>query len=67
MNDLTLAEIAYRAYGKRTAWKNYQGQPMPDWFELPATIQSAWRAAAWAVVAEWVARDNENTPAEREK
>lgn len=36
----------YRAYGSVTDFKNYQGNPMPEWRDLPPKIQEAWRAAA---------------------
>lgn len=41
-----LARQAYRAYGQVTGFKNYQGNPMPDFNDLGETIQRAWRAAA---------------------
>lgn len=40
-----LAARAYYAYGAVTDHKNYQGNPMPDWSDLPPKIQDAWRAA----------------------
>jgi hypothetical protein len=44
----SLARAAYLAYGEVTGGRNYQGLPMPDYDELPDTIQRAWRAAACA-------------------
>lgn len=41
-----LAKAAYQAYGETTNFKNYQGNPMPAWEDLGATIQDAWIAAA---------------------
>lgn len=41
-----LAKETYRAYGEITAFKNYQGLPMPEWDKLTTTIQQAWKAAA---------------------
>jgi hypothetical protein len=41
-----LARQAYRAYGQATGFKNYQGNPMPDFDDLGKKIQLAWRAAA---------------------
>jgi len=41
-----IAASAYRAYGKTTDFKNYQGLPMPDWSALPVVIRTAWVAAA---------------------
>jgi surface antigen len=40
------AEGMYQAYGNAADWKNYQGNPMPQWSELPPNIQTYWRAAA---------------------
>jgi hypothetical protein len=50
--DKNLGQIAYEAYGEAVGHKNYQGNPMPNWYALPAAINQAWRAAAWAVVIE---------------
>jgi hypothetical protein len=44
------APIAYRAYGSVTDFKNFRGEPMPEWEALPETIQKAWIAACGAVV-----------------
>lgn len=41
----TIAQRAYEAYGMATGGKNYQGLPMPEWQNLPETVQLAWRAA----------------------
>lgn len=46
MEPLTLAEEAYLAYGEVTDFKNFRGEPMPMFKDLPATIQKAWEAAA---------------------
>ena len=40
-----IAQGAYHAYGQVTNFKNFQGNPMPDWEQLPEKIQEAWRAA----------------------
>lgn len=47
-NQLPLARRMYEAYGASTGWKNFQGNPMPQWGELPERIQQAWMAAAEA-------------------
>ena len=44
--------IAYEAYGDVTDHKNYMGNPMPAWDDLPDQIKAAWRAAAQAVLDE---------------
>ena len=36
---------AYRAYAASTGNKNYQGNPMPAFDDLPQAIQTAWEAA----------------------
>lgn len=43
---VTLGQIAYTAYGDTVDWKNFQGNPMPSWEQLPDIIQRAWEAAA---------------------
>lgn len=40
------AKSFYHAYGASAEWKNYQGNPMPSWYELPANIQRHWFAVA---------------------
>lgn len=49
MEPLTLAEEAYLAYGAVTDFKNFRGEPMPQFKDLPETIQKAWEAAAMRV------------------
>ena len=44
--DHELARAAYRAYGKTTGFKNYQGLPMPEFDKLPPNIQTAWYNSA---------------------
>ena len=50
LNIVAVAKIAYEAYGKSVGFKNYQGNPMPLWAELPEPIQNAWVAAAKAAL-----------------
>lgn len=45
MRDDTLARGMYEAYGKSVGFKNFQGNPMPEWEALPRAIQDAWYAA----------------------
>ena len=40
-----IAVSAYRAYAASTGNKNYQGNPMPAFADLPVAIQTAWEAA----------------------
>ncbi len=46
----SMAIAAYEAYGQTTNFKNFQGNPMPLYTELPEPIKNAWRAAAMACV-----------------
>lgn len=49
-----LGQLAYSAYGDYVEWKNFAGQPMPKWEELPEKIQDAWIASS-LTLAETVA------------
>jgi hypothetical protein len=44
------AALAYAAYGKTTNFKNFQSNPMPEWIDLPESVQKAWWAATQAVM-----------------
>ncbi len=44
-NTQELARVAYEAYAADSDWKNYQGNPMPQWQDLPENIRQHWRAA----------------------
>jgi hypothetical protein len=48
-DQIVMAKLAYAAYGQTTDFKNYQGNPMPNWEDLGDTIQAAWMSAANAV------------------
>lgn len=50
MRNEHYAKVAYHAYGATTNHKNFRGEPMPAWPDLPGAIQLAWRAAAEAVI-----------------
>lgn len=41
-------EELYAIYGTVTDFKNYQGNPMPEWKDLPANIQLAWNTCGEA-------------------
>ncbi len=49
LTPVEMAQVAYRAYGEVTDFKNFRGEPMPAWDDLGDTIQRAWVAAAKAV------------------
>lgn len=51
-------QIGYNAYGNSVGWVNHTGKPMPDWEDLPFTIQRAW---AMAITAAMVAHDKERS------
>ena len=44
------AKIAYLAYGSVTDFKNFRGEPMPQYDDLPDIIKKAWEAAAQKVL-----------------
>lgn len=45
-----LARLAYAAYGSHVGWKSFQGDRMPYFEDLPATVKEAWQASAEMVV-----------------
>jgi hypothetical protein len=49
MDVIEFAKIAYAAYGRTVQQKNFRGEPMPSWEDLPVEIHRAWSAAASAV------------------
>lgn len=42
--------VAYTAYGCAVDFKNFQGDEMPLWRNLPQKIREAWEAAAEAAI-----------------
>ena len=40
-----IAASAYRAYAASTGNKNFRGEPMPEFDQLPTPIKTAWEAA----------------------
>jgi hypothetical protein len=46
---LHLGKVGYNAYGAAAEWKNFAGDPMPQWDELPEHIRWKWRTAAKAI------------------
>lgn len=57
MDKYRLGQIAYNAYGEVTNFKNFQGNPMPVFDELPEIIQTAWQKAAEKIVEITEAKD----------
>jgi hypothetical protein len=45
-SQLEIAKAAYLRYGQVTDFKNFRGDPMPNFEELNDTIKNAWIAAA---------------------
>lgn len=43
--------LYWEVYGKAVEYKNFRGEPMPEWAALPEKIQEAWRAVAKNKVA----------------
>lgn len=41
--------IAYTAYGRITDFKNFRGEPMPAFDDLPPKIREAWISAAGTI------------------
>lgn len=54
-----LAKLAYEAYATSTGGKTWDGRDMPAWEDLGRTIQTAWDAAAQAVLGA-VSGDEDN-------
>lgn len=52
-----LAQGAYAAYGQSTGGRNFRGDPMPEWDDLPEAIRTAWQAAAQNVVNTWATQE----------
>ena len=45
MSWIEVAASAYRAYSASTGNKNFRGDPMPIFEDLPEPIKTAWQAA----------------------
>ena len=61
MPDYKYAEIAYEAYRKSSGgFSLVTGDPIPEFFQLPARIKDAWFDAAAAVIAVQKSLENES-------
>ena len=49
-DELEITRLAYRAYGDVVEWRNFRGDRMPDFDDLPPRIRDAWRAATLAAI-----------------
>ena len=50
-----LARKCYQAYGRKVDFKNYQGKPMPDYYDLPHGIKEAWHAVVLFMISNMTA------------
>lgn len=58
MGNKSLGQIAFEAYGDNREWKDWRGQPMPQWDAVREEIRVAWQVAAEASVkAHYASRD----------
>lgn len=48
------AKAAYAAYGEVVGWKNFRGDPMPQFNALSDTIQQAWDGACEGALRHWM-------------
>jgi hypothetical protein len=55
INYLALAQAGYEAYAATTGNKNFRGEEMPRFRELPANIVNAWVEAARRICADYAA------------
>lgn len=46
INNKSLAVELYRCYGDSADWKNYKGDKMPDYGDLPENIKKHWEEVA---------------------
>lgn len=46
------AHSAYKAYGEEAGWKNFRGDPMPAWEDLPENIRKYWAAATVQIISD---------------
>ncbi len=44
------AKDLYHAYAESSGWKNFLGNPMPLWKDLPEAIRTHWTAVATKAV-----------------
>lgn len=61
MEKVSLARIAYHAYGSWVQWKTPEGKRLPSFEELPMQRQNAWTAAAETVAVQ-VRKEERSNP-----
>lgn len=59
-----IAASAYRAYAASTGNKNFRGEPMPAFPDLPPSIRVAWEAAVRQAGACWQLSPRDKAPDE---
>ncbi len=65
MEKVSLARIAYHAYGSWVQWKTPEGKRLPNFEELPMQRQNAWTAAAETIAVQ--VRKEERSKVDRSK
>ncbi len=61
------AKAAYAAYGESVHWKNFRGEPMPQFSELPEAIQCAWDSACEGALQHWLENEFRDACNDHEK
>ena len=47
-----LGRIGFNAYSEKADWKNYEGNPIPQWPDLPQHIRDKWAVATEAIAVQ---------------
>lgn len=50
MDELTIGQVAFKAYNKSTGGLTWDKKPIPPWAEIPDGVKAAWETAANAVI-----------------
>lgn len=45
-----LAQIAYEVYAEHQNWKNFAGNPIPQWAEVRPDIKRAWHVVVQTIL-----------------
>lgn len=48
-----LASVAYKNYGKVADFKNFKGDPLPEWENLTQKTQEAWKGVVLSLSKEF--------------
>ena len=60
MRPKSLAQIGYDAYSKAVGGKAFNGDPLPDFADIPTKIKDAWLDASISIALEVRQRDRDN-------